>query len=166
MYRVVVALLLLTPLFADELEDAMHAGEASYVKADYEGARVAYEKAWDLVQQTPAVNPLRYDILRRLTAVRAATGDFAQADKYLQLAINWRETAVGRDDPKIADDLLVSVSICRGMNDLDRALAILERVRFMHVRSAGAESTQLRCCLFPRATMRREIPQGMLARSR
>ena len=124
----------------DQIQQAIRAGAASYVKADYDAASIAYEKAWELAQQTPAANPARYEVLKRLTSVRAAAGDFAHADAYLQLAINWRETVIGRDDPKIADDLLVSAAICRGMNDLDRALAILERVRFMHVRSAGTDS--------------------------
>src|ERR1051326_3217212 len=145
MDRILAVLLLLTPAaFADdaaaEIEQLMKAGEAGYVKADYEAARVSYEKAWELAQQTPPKNPVRYDILKRLTAVSAAVGKFVEADNYLQLAINWRETAIGRDDPKIADDLLVSVAICRGMKDLDRATAILERVRAMHAQSAGAES--------------------------
>src|ERR1700730_5180493 len=120
-----------------ELNQFMRAGEASYGKADYDAARVSYEKAWELAQQTPSNTPVRYDILKRLTAVRAAAGQFAEADNYLQLAINWRETAISRDDPKIADDLLESVTLCRGMKQFDRAMAILERVRSMHVRSAG-----------------------------
>jgi tetratricopeptide (TPR) repeat protein len=135
---------MLTPAFADdpaaEIEQLMKTGEAGYVKADYEAARLSYEKAWELAQQTAAKNPIRYDILKRLTAVSAAVGKFTEADSYLQLAINWRETAIGRDDPKIADDLLVSVGVCRGMKDLDRALAILERIRFMHSQTGGAES--------------------------
>jgi len=135
---------MLAPAYADdpaaEIEPLIKAGEAGYVKADYEAARVSYQKAWEIAQQTPSQNPVRYDILKRLTAVSAALGQFAEADNYLQLAINWREITISRDDPKIADDLLVSVAICRGMKDLDRALAILERVRSMHSRSAGVES--------------------------
>src|SRR5260370_32460658 len=122
--------MMLAPAFADdpaaEIEQLMKAGEAAYVKADYGAARVSYEKAWQLAQQTPNKNPVRYDILKHLTAVSAALGQFTEADNYLQLAINWRETIISRDDPKIADDLLVSVAVCRGMKDLDRAQAILE----------------------------------------
>lgn len=142
----VLSLLILAPAIAwadDEntgLNEFLRAGEASYRKAEYDAARISYEKAWDLAQQTPPNTPARYDILKRLTAVHAAAGQFAEADNYLQLAINWRETAIGRDDPKIADDLLESVTLCRGMKQFDRAMAILERVRFMHVRSAGMES--------------------------
>src|ERR1700686_2894875 len=123
-----------------ELDQFIRAAEASYGKADYEAARVSYEKAWEMAQQTPSNAPVRYDILKRLTAVRAAAGQFAKAKNYLQLAINWREIPIGRDDPKIADDLLESVTLCRGMKQFDRAMAILERVGFMHIMSAGSES--------------------------
>lgn len=122
---------------APDVEQLMRTAAASYAKADYDAARTAYEKAWDLAQQTPSNDPLRYDLLKRLVAVRAAQGEFAEADKYMQLAINWRETAIGRDDPKIADDLVESANLCRGLKDYDRALAILERVRAMHAKVSG-----------------------------
>ncbi len=141
--RVLAGLIVLGSAFADdpaEIDSLIKTGEAAYVKADYEGARTAYQKAWELAQQTPPNTPVRYDILKRLTAVSAALGQFTEADGYIQLAINWRDVSIGRDDPKIAEDLLVSVAICRSMKDFDRALAILERVRFMHARSAGEDS--------------------------
>ena len=36
---------------------------------------------------------------------RAASGEFADADNFLQLAISWRETNLGMNDPKIVDEL-------------------------------------------------------------
>ena len=108
-------------------------GDAFYLKGDYEAARLAFTNAWELVQQTPKDNPLRYDILKRLTSVRAAAGEFADADNWLQQAITWRENTLGQKDPKIADDLLISVSLCRGLKDFDRALVILRRVQGLHV---------------------------------
>jgi tetratricopeptide (TPR) repeat protein len=123
-----------------EIQQAMLAGEAGYRKADYETARVSYEKAWELVQGTPGDNPARYDILKKLTAIRASLGQFAAADAYLQLAMNWHETHVGRDDAKMIDDYYESATLCRKMKDYDRALAILGRVRDLHARSAGALS--------------------------
>lgn len=118
----------------------MKAGGDSYMRGDYEGARQAYGKVWELAQQTPPDNPLRYDILKRLTSVRAAAGEFADADSYLQMAINWRETIVGRNDPKIADDLLISVGLCRGMKNYMRARLILERVMGFHRVAFGPDS--------------------------
>jgi len=108
-------------------------GDALYLKGDYEAARLAFAGAWDLAQQTPKDNPARYDILKRLTSVRAAAGEFADADNWLQQAITWRENTLGWKDHKIADDLLVSVALCRGVKDYDRAQAILRRVLSLHV---------------------------------
>ena len=116
-------------------------GNASYLRGDYEAARQSLVSAWELVQQTPPADPIRYDILKRLTSVRAAAGEFADADNYLQMAITWRENTIGRNDPEIARDLLISVGLCRGMKDYDRALAILSRVLTLHTAAQGPEST-------------------------
>ena len=70
-------------------------GDAFYLKGDYEAARLAFTSAWELAQQTPKDNPERYDILKRLTSVRAAAGEFADADNWLQQAITWRENTLG-----------------------------------------------------------------------
>src|SRR6266571_271077 len=126
---------------AAEIKPLMEASSAAHLKGDYEAARQGLIKAWDLAQQGPPSDPIRYDILKRLTAVRAAAGEFADADSYLQMAINWRETTLGQNDPKITDDLLVSVSLCRGMKNFDRALFILQRVWGIHRLAFGAEST-------------------------
>src|ERR1041385_8925095 len=66
-------------------------GNAAYLKGDYEAARQAFLSAWELAQKTPKDDPLRYDVLKRLTSVRAAAGEFADADNWLQQAITWRE---------------------------------------------------------------------------
>src|SRR6185369_1102956 len=84
--------------------------------------------------------PLRYDIYKRLTSVRSAAGEFADADNYLQMAINWRETIIGQNDPKIADDLLISVGLCRGMKNYERARLILQRVMALHRIAYGPDS--------------------------
>jgi tetratricopeptide (TPR) repeat protein len=108
-------------------------GDAAYLKGDYESARQTFTRAWEVAQDTPKDDAVRYSILKRLTSVRAAAGEFADADNWLQQAITWRENTLGQTDPKIADDLLVSVDLCRGLKDYDRALVILRRVQSMHV---------------------------------
>ena len=108
-------------------------GDAAYLKGDYETARTAFLDAWETAQTTPRENPARYDLLKRLANVRAAVGEFKDADDWLQQAITWRENTLGQRDPKIADDLLTSVSYCRGMKDFDRALVIMRRVQNLHV---------------------------------
>jgi len=118
----------------------LHAGDASYLQADYEAARQSFQKAWDLVQQTAPDNPARYDILKRLTSARAAAGEFSDADQFLGQAIRWRETVLGGDDPKIPDDLLLEVSLCRSMKDYERANTVLARVMGLHARASGYDS--------------------------
>ena len=76
---------------APEIPPLIDAGHAAHMKADYESARQSFLKAWDLAQQKPSSDPICYDVLKRLTSVRNAAGDFADADNFLQMAINWRE---------------------------------------------------------------------------
>jgi tetratricopeptide (TPR) repeat protein len=125
---------------AAEMQTLIEAGDAGYLRGDYEAGRQAFEKAWQLAIETPPENPVRYDILKRLASIRAAAGEFVDADNYLQMAINWRENTLGQDDPKIADDLLVSVALCRNMKNYDRADAVLNHVLAMHVRASGFDS--------------------------
>jgi tetratricopeptide (TPR) repeat protein len=120
-----------------ELETA---AQASYMHGDYEASHQSLLKAWDLAQQLPREDPVRYDVLKRLATVRAAVGEFADADNFLQLAISWREQNLGPNDPKIPDDVLLSVAYARGMKDFDRALLIMNRVLGLHIganRAAG-----------------------------
>jgi tetratricopeptide (TPR) repeat protein len=116
---------------------------AAYLKGDYEAARQSFLRAWDLAQMAPPEDSVRYDILKRITSVRAAAGEFADADNWLQQAITWRENVLGQRDPKIADDLLISVGLCRGMKDFDRALSILRRVQSLHVATYTYESSMV-----------------------
>jgi len=123
-----------------DIASLLRAGDASYLKADYETARQSFQKAWDMAQETPPDNPARYDILKRLTSARAAAGEFSDAEGFLRMAIEWRETTLGADDPKIPDDLLLEVSLCRSMKDYERAAAVLTRVLGMHASTSGYDS--------------------------
>jgi tetratricopeptide (TPR) repeat protein len=134
----------------DALQDAaavilplLKEGDAEYLKGDYEAARQAFLKAWEFAQQTLNDNPIRYDVCKRLTNVRAAAGEFADADNWLQQAVTWRENTLGQKDAGIPDDLLISVNLCRGMKDFDRAMYILERVRSLHTAAFTTNSTQV-----------------------
>jgi len=128
---------------AKAIADLMKDGNASFLKRDYEAARLAFAGAWEAAQKTPKDSPLRYDVLKKMVSVRAAQGEFADADNWLQQAITWRENTLGQRDPKIPDDLLISVSFCRGMKDYDRAMYILRRVQALHTAIYGAESTMV-----------------------
>src|SRR5579863_8519530 len=124
----------------EDPKSLLEGGNSAYLKGDYEAARQSYLKAWDGLQQAPPEEPLRYDVLKRLTAVRSAVGEFKDANDYLQMAINWREQTLGAADPKITDDLLQSVSLFRGMKDYGQALVVLNRVLTMHVRQGAFDS--------------------------
>ncbi len=128
------------PAAPQDTKSLLEAGNAAYLKGDYETARQSYLQAWDVVQQAPPDDPARYDVLKRLTAVRSAAGEFQDANNYLQMAINWREQTLGQTDPKIADDLLQSVSLFRGMKDYGQALVVLNRVLSMHAKQGSFDS--------------------------
>jgi tetratricopeptide (TPR) repeat protein len=136
-------LTLITAAHAQQQPDAaslLAAGNTAYLHGDYEGARQAYLQTWELAQQLPPDDPLRYDVLKRLAAVRAAAGEFADADQYLQMAINWRENLHVVADPKLPEDLLQSVLFSRAMKNYDRALLILDRVITLHRAVSGLPS--------------------------
>jgi tetratricopeptide (TPR) repeat protein len=126
---------------APTIPDLEKAAQAVYLHGDYEGARQSLLQAWDLAQQLPREDPLRYDVLKRLATVRATAGEFADADNFLQLAISWREQTLGQDDPKIPDDVLLSVDYARGQKDFDRALLIMNRVVRLHTNAAISAGT-------------------------
>src|ERR1035438_10061986 len=122
------------------IPDLIKTGHASYMKGDYEAARQSFLQAWDIARMGPMDDPMRYDILKRLVSARAAAGEFADADDFLQLAISWREQNLGMNDPKIVDDVLLSVGFARAMKDFDKALGVMSRVMSLHRMAAGLES--------------------------
>jgi tetratricopeptide (TPR) repeat protein len=125
---------------APTIPSLIETGNAAYLKGDYAAALDSFVKAWDIAQQTPPEDPVRYDVLKRLTRIRAAAGEFQDADNYLQMAINWRENTSGQNDPKLVDDLLLSVQYCRAMKTFDRALLIINRVMMLHRQAYGTET--------------------------
>jgi tetratricopeptide (TPR) repeat protein len=105
-------------------------GDSEFAKGDYDAARRSFEKALEASADSAA----RYEILKRLASASAASGQFADAQRYLQQAIT------GLDDPKLAEDLLLSVNLDMRTKEYDHALATAERVQAMHVATHTAES--------------------------
>lgn len=140
--RALWMVLLAAALAAQEPDiDALRkSAQASYAKGDYPTARQALEQAWEQVQQADPKEPKRYEILKQLSSVLSAAGDYAAAQNYVELAINWRETAISRDDPKLADEWIELATLCQRQKDFPRALALLQRAQSSHIRDAGAES--------------------------
>jgi tetratricopeptide (TPR) repeat protein len=120
-----------------DIEALLKTAHAAYRKADYAAARKSYEEAWAAAGELPQNDPKRYQILKELSGVVSASGDNDAAENYIELAINWRETVVGRDDPLIAGDLIDLATICERRKDFDRAIAILQRVVGFHTKLHG-----------------------------
>ncbi len=133
-----VAMALLGQADIDELVKTAH---AAYRKADYAAARKSYEEAWTAAGELAQNDPKRYQILKELSGVLSASGDQDGAENYIELAINWRENVIGREDPLIAGDLVELATICERRKDFDRALAILQRVVGIHTKEKGTMDT-------------------------
>jgi tetratricopeptide (TPR) repeat protein len=115
-------------------------GDTAFGTGDYATARLSFEKALQIVRQLSADSLVRYDILKRLTSTSAALGRFAEAESYLQQAIEWRESNVGPKDPRIADDLLLSINLKIRTKEFDQALATARRVEAMHAEAYTSDS--------------------------
>jgi tetratricopeptide (TPR) repeat protein len=122
----------------DYLDKLLRSAGVAYSKAEYEAARTSLEEAWKIAEQLPADDPKRYDVLKRLASVRSAAGEYADAEKYLQMAIHWKESTAGRGHPSIADDLAEVAALCRRQKDFERALTLLQQVQRLH-HEAGAD---------------------------
>jgi tetratricopeptide (TPR) repeat protein len=112
----------------------------SYANGDYTAARQNLEQAWEQVQQAEPKDPRRYDVLKQLSGVLSAAGEYASAQYYVELAINWRETVISRDDPKLADEWIELATLCQRQKDFARSLALLQRAQYAHTRDNGADS--------------------------
>jgi tetratricopeptide (TPR) repeat protein len=124
----------------DPIQTLMREGDGAFRQGDYPAARESLEKALRMASQLPAGSALRYDVLKRLTSVSAASGQFAEARHYLEQALAWRESSLGQNDPKIADDLVLRVNFELRTKEFDRALATAQRVQAMHVASYTSDS--------------------------
>jgi tetratricopeptide (TPR) repeat protein len=127
---------------ASPVQTLLKEGDSAFANGDYETARRSFEKALQVTQQSPPASPVRYEVLKRLTSTIAASGQFADAQRYLQQALEWRESTIGANDPKIEDDLKLSVTLHMRTKEFDRALATAQRIQAMHVKTYTSESTQ------------------------
>jgi tetratricopeptide (TPR) repeat protein len=117
--------------------DLIASGQAAYMKGDYDTGRQAFQQALDILRPGPFSDPARYDVLKLLSSACAASGQFSEADEFIQEAISWRELNIGPNDPKIADDLLIAVGYARARSDFQNALILMGRVLSLHARMAG-----------------------------
>ncbi len=120
-----------------DIDTLLKTAHAAYRKADYAAARKSFEEAWAAADTLPQNDPKRYEILKELSGVTSAAGDQDAAEKYIGLAINWRETVVGPDDPLIAGDLIELATITARRKDFERSIVILQRVVGIHTKAKG-----------------------------
>ena len=87
------------PTFPPDYSATHQGWRCFYLKGDYEAARLLSPTPGNSHSRRPrTIRALRH--LKRLTSVRAAAGEFADADNWLQQAITWRENTLGRKDPR------------------------------------------------------------------
>jgi tetratricopeptide (TPR) repeat protein len=136
----VILFLIVAAASAQEPPDVdvlLKTARVAYRKADYAAARKSLEEAWSAADKLSPNDPKRYEVLKQLSSVLGSAGDNEAAEKYVELAINWRETAVGREDPLIAEDLIELANICERRKEYERALAILQRLIVIHAKAHG-----------------------------
>ena len=143
-WTILLACLALAGAAAEEpaagIQSLIDSGDSSYMLGDYDAARQSFDAAWGIADHAAATDPARYDVLKRLARVSAASGDLAAAGRYFDQAIAWRESTFGPDDPKLPADLLESFAVCRNAKDYDRAMVLLRRVLSLDLAAAGPDS--------------------------
>lgn len=138
-----MAVFLAAAAAAQDVDSLEKSARAAYSKGAYADARQSLEQSWLLLQESPANDPKRYDVLKLLSNVSSASGDYPAAQKYVELAIQWREEANGADDPKLAEEWIELSTLCERRKDFARALELLQRSLKTHVRVNGPVSTQV-----------------------
>jgi tetratricopeptide (TPR) repeat protein len=141
--RFFLAVFLTAAAAAQDADSLEKSARAAYAKGLYADARKSLEQAWDLMQDSAPADPKRYDILKLLSNVTAATADYAAAQKYVEMAVAWRETANGADDPKLAEEWIELSTLCDRQKNFSQALDLLQRSLKTHVRVNGPVSSQV-----------------------
>lgn len=135
-----VLFLIAGALTAQGVEQLQQSARAAYSKGDYASARQSLDQAWKLLQPSPASDPQRYQVLKQLSATLSASGDYAAAADYVGQAIDWREKAIGPDDPKLPGEWIELATLCQRLKDFPRALSLLQLSMSAHVRDGGMTS--------------------------
>lgn len=120
-----------------DIDQLLKTADKAFRRADYPAARASLEQAWTAAGALPEADPKRYEVLKQLSGVLSASGANDDAQKYIELAIQWRETEASRTDAVIAGDLIDLATICERRKDFDRAIAVLERVVGIHTKIHG-----------------------------
>ena len=125
------------------VESLMSDANAKYLHREYAASRSLYDQARQLLDQASSEDPRRYDLLKRLTTVASAAGDYPAANQYLDAALQWRMDRNGPSDPQVLAGRLQQVGIYRAMGDDAEALVVLEAVIVKHEELGGRRSPAL-----------------------
>ena len=128
-----------TPSPAQLMADA----NAKYLHRDYSASRALYEQALQLVGQDPNEEARHMEILKRLTTVASAAGDYAAANTYLGTLIQWRVERTGPSDPEVLAERVKQVGIYRAMGDGATARETLADVMKHHEELGGPSAAPL-----------------------
>jgi len=115
-------------------------GDSAFTRGDYEAAHQAFEKAWQAAQSLPANSSIPYEILKRQAATATASGQFVEAKRYLEQAIERRQLRASANSAEILEDLRLLITLEVRTKDFDRALATARRVQAMHIATYTADS--------------------------
>jgi tetratricopeptide (TPR) repeat protein len=125
------------------LEEAIQAAKAAAAGRDRAKTVGLWETAWKVAEAGPREDPRRYEILKQLTGLAAADKNYEQAEAWLQLAIHARETTQPQPDAKAREDLTLLAYFCKARDDVERGMAVLQRVLSMVVREGGFEQVEV-----------------------
>ena len=130
--------MLMTPSAAPSLKR----GDLCYVQRDYDCANASFTLGWMAAQQATPEDPARYEVLKRLTRVHRAKGEFPLAEGFLARAIEWREHNAGARDVKLGEDLIEEFLLCRIIKDYAQATAVVKRLMELDTAAAGEEPSK------------------------
>lgn len=96
-------------------------------RGDAAAAKTTLERVWMELEKGPPEDPRRYDTLKMQSAVATLLGQYEEAEQYIQIGIAWRQTVIGRNDPKLADEYVEIAMLCYRKKDFDRGLELLKQ---------------------------------------
>jgi tetratricopeptide (TPR) repeat protein len=142
--RIISATLLVSAFLAAQdppnIDDLLKTARVAYLRGDYAAARASLDQAWTAVQQSEPAEPKRYEIAKQLEGVLSAAGDYKAAQEYQDIAIAWRESFNGPNDPKLVDEWIELSNLCQRLKDFPRGLLLLHRAEAWHVQHEGPQS--------------------------
>lgn len=128
---------------AAELEAAITAAKTLSSKSNAAATLAAWEDAWKLADAGPPGDYNRYVVLKQLTGLAVSMKKYDDAEKWLQLALHYRETQVPQPESQHREDTLLLAYLCKARDDFERGIFILQRVMSLTVKEYGFESTEV-----------------------